>query len=92
VACMSVNDCFVMQAWGKDQKVAGKVSMLSDMRATFSKLIGFDLDLTEGLGSVRCSRFALVLKEGIVTHVVTESKKGVVNDTKAEALLALAFP
>lgn len=66
VWCMAVNDCFVMQAWGAQQGATGKVRMLADGSAVFSRALGVDLDLTaRGMG-VRCKRFAGVVDDGVV--------------------------
>ncbi len=87
VACMAVNDAFVMAAWGKDQGVGDKVVMLADGSADFTKKLGLELDLTaRGLG-VRSQRFALVAKNGKVTHVAVEAP-GAFEVSKAEAVLA----
>jgi peroxiredoxin len=87
VACMAVNDAFVMAAWGKDQGVGDKVVMLADGSAEFTKKLGLELDLTSrGLG-VRSQRFALVAKDGKVTHVAVEAP-GAFEVSKAEAVLA----
>ena len=87
VACMAVNDAFVMGAWAKDQGVGDKVVMLADGSADFTKAMGLELDLTaRGLG-VRCQRFALVAKDGKVTHVAVEAP-GAFEVSKAEAVLA----
>ena len=64
--CMSVNDAFVMGAWGRDQKVAGKVRMLADGSADYTKKLGLELDLTaRGMG-VRCQRFSMLVQDGVV--------------------------
>ena len=86
VACMAVNDAFVMGAWGKDQGVGDKVVMLADGSADFTKKLGLELDLTaRGLG-VRSQRFALVAKNGKVTHIGVEAP-GAFEVSKAEAIL-----
>ena len=87
IACMSVNDAFVMGAWGKDQGITDQVTMLADGSAAFTKALGLELDLTaRGLG-VRCQRFALVAKDGKVTHVGVEAA-GAFEVSKAETILA----
>jgi peroxiredoxin (alkyl hydroperoxide reductase subunit C) len=87
VACMSVNDVFVMKAWGADQGVDDKVVMLADGAAAFTKALGLELDLTaRGLG-IRCQRFALVAKDGKVTHLAVEAP-GAFEVSSAEAVLA----
>ena len=87
IACMAVNDAFVMGAWGKDQGVGDKVVMLADGSADFTKKLGLELDLVaRGLG-VRSQRFMLVAKGGKVTHIAVEAP-GAFEVSKAEAALA----
>ncbi|MBS7792104.1 peroxiredoxin [Roseococcus sp. SDR] len=87
IACMSVNDVFVMGAWGKDQNAIGTVAMLADGSAAFTKALGLEFDLTaRGLG-IRCQRFVLVAKNGVVTHVGVE-EPGAFEVSKAETVLA----
>jgi peroxiredoxin (alkyl hydroperoxide reductase subunit C) len=86
IACMAVNDAFVMAAWAKDQGITDEVAMLADGSAVFTKAMGLEFDLTaRGLG-VRCQRFALVAKDGKVTHVAVEAP-GAFEVSKAEAIL-----
>jgi len=88
IACMAVNDAFVMGAWGKDQGITDEVTMLADGSAMLTKALGVELDLTaRGLG-LRCQRFALVAKDGKVTHVAVEAA-GAFEVSKAEAVLAV---
>ena len=64
--CVAVNDPFVMGAWGRDQKVAGRVRMMADGSATWTKKLGLDFDLTaRGLG-VRSQRYSAVIRDGVV--------------------------
>ena len=66
IACMSVNDAFVMGAWARDQKVGDKVRMLGDGSADFTKALGLELDLTaKGMG-MRCQRFSMLVDDGVV--------------------------
>lgn len=86
VVCISVNDAFVMGAWGKDQGVGDKVTMLADGAAAFAKAVGLELDLTaRGMG-VRSQRYALVAENGVVTHLGVEAPGGF-EVSKAEAIL-----
>jgi peroxiredoxin (alkyl hydroperoxide reductase subunit C) len=86
IACMAVNDAFVMQAWAKDQGITDEVVMLADGSAALTKTLGLELDLTaRGLG-VRCQRFALVAKDGKVAHVAVE-ESGAFDVSKAETIL-----
>jgi peroxiredoxin (alkyl hydroperoxide reductase subunit C) len=86
VACMAVNDAFVMNAWGKDQEVGDRIMMLADGSGAFTKQLGLELDLSaRGLGT-RCQRFALIAKDGKVAHVAVEAP-GAFEVSKAEAVL-----
>lgn len=70
--CISVNDAFVMGAWGRDQKAAGKVRMLADGSATFTKALGLDQDLTgKGMG-VRSQRYSMLVEDGVVKSLNIE--------------------
>ena len=87
IACISVNDVFVMGAWGKDQAVGDKILLLADGSAAFAKALGLELDLVaRGLG-VRSQRFALVAEDGKVTHLAVEAPGGF-DVSRAEAVLA----
>ena len=70
--CLSVNDAFVMGAWGRDQKVGGKVRMMADGSADYTKKLGLELDLTaRGMG-VRCQRFSMLVDNGVVKSLNIE--------------------
>lgn len=72
IACIAVNDVFVMNAWGKDQSADGKVMMLADGNADFSKALGLELDASGfGMGT-RGQRFAFIAKDGVVTELNVE--------------------
>lgn len=77
IACVSVNDAFVMGAWAKDQKAEGKILFLADGSAAFTKAIGMELDLTAGGLGVRSRRFAMVVKDGVVTAFNPEEGGGI---------------
>ncbi len=85
--CVSVNDAFVMGAWGRDLHAAGKVRMMADGSADFAKATGLTLDLTsKGLG-LRSGRYSLLVKDGVVTAMNVEDGGGYkVSD--AQTLLA----
>lgn len=87
--CLAVNDAFVMGAWGRDQKVDGKVRMIADGDAAFAKATGLTLDLNgKGLG-LRANRFSMLVKDGkVVTLNVEGPGKFEVSD--AATLLAQA--
>ena len=70
--CVSVNDAFVMGAWARDQKTDGKVRMLADGSADFSKALGLTLDLTaRGMG-LRSNRYSMLVKDGKVSSLNVE--------------------
>ncbi len=70
--CVSVNDAFVMGAWAKEQQTSGKVRMLADGDANFTKATGLTLDLTgRGLG-LRSNRYSLLVRDGVVQAVNVE--------------------
>jgi len=71
--CISVNDPFVMGAWGREQKSAGKVRMMADGSAEFTKALGLTFDLTaRGMG-VRSQRYSMLVKDGIVRTLNVEA-------------------
>ena len=73
VACLSVNDAFVMGAWAKHQDVPESVHMLADGNGTFTKALGLELDATPfGMG-LRSKRFALVVEDGVVKQIHVEA-------------------
>lgn len=85
--CVSVNDAFVMGAWARDQNAAGKVRMMADGSAEFTKKLGLELDLAaRGLG-LRMQRFSMVLDSGVVTQLNIEAA-GKYEVSSAEAMLA----
>lgn len=87
--CVSVNDAFVMGAWARDQKTAGKVRMLADGDAAFSKATGLTLDLTgKGMG-LRSSRYSMLVKDGKVAALNIEAP-GKFEVSDAATLLAQA--
>lgn len=86
IACLAVNDAFVMKAWAKDQGVTDQVLMLADGSGNFTKALGLELDLVaRGLG-MRAQRFALVADDGRVTHLGVEAPGGF-DVSRAEAVL-----
>jgi peroxiredoxin (alkyl hydroperoxide reductase subunit C) len=71
--CVSVNDPFVMGAWGRDQKVGKKIRMLGDGSGEFTKKLGLELDLiARGLG-VRSDRYAMIVEDGVVKTLDREA-------------------
>jgi peroxiredoxin len=87
IICVAVNDAFVMDAWGKAQNTAGKVTMLADGNAEFAKAIGLDFDASgPGLG-VRSQRFSMLVEDGVVKKLNIE-KPGAFEVSSAEAMMA----
>ena len=87
IACMSVNDAFVMGAWGKDQKSDGKVRMLADGNGDFTRAIGLEMDGTKfGMGK-RSQRFSMLVVDGVVKELNVE-EPGAFNVSSAEHILA----
>jgi len=85
IACMAVNDVFVMKAWG-DQQNADKLTLLADGSAAYTKALGIELDLvSRGLG-VRADRFAMIVDDGKVIHFAREAP-GAFEVSSAEAIL-----
>ena len=86
IACLSVNDAFVMDAWGKDQKVGDSVLMLADGNGDFSKAVGLTMDGTGyGMGT-RARRYAMVVKDGVVKTLNVEAP-GAFEVSSAEAIM-----
>lgn len=87
--CVSVNDAFVMGAWGRDQKTAGKVRMMADGSADFAKATGLTLDLTaRGMG-LRSNRYSMLVVDGVVKALNVEGP-GKFEVSDAGTLLAQA--
>lgn len=88
IACIAVNDVFVMDAWGKQSSVDGKVMLLADGNADFTTKIGMDLD-GSGLGmGTRSKRYAMIVNDGVVEAVHAEDKPGEADKSSAEKILA----
>ncbi|MEO7495119.1 MAG: peroxiredoxin [Massilia sp.] len=84
--CISVNDAFVMGAWGRDQKATGVIRMLADGNATFSKALGLDADFSKhGMGT-RSQRYSMLVEDGVVKQLNVETDGFKVSN--AETLLA----
>jgi peroxiredoxin len=87
--CVSVNDAFVMGAWGRDQKTSGKVRMMADGSAEWTKALGLTMDLTsKGMG-VRSQRFSMLVDNGVVKTLNIEAP-GKFEVSNAETILAQA--
>ena len=84
--CISVNDAFVMGAWGRDQKSTGIVRMMADGSATFTKALGLDADFSaKGMGT-RSQRYSMVVNDGVVEQLNVE--QGSFDVSSAEKMLS----
>jgi peroxiredoxin len=88
IACVSVNDAFVMGAWGDQQKAGDKVMMLADGNGDFTRALGLELDATKfGMGK-RSQRFSMVVDNGVVTQLNVEAP-GAFEVSSADHMMAL---
>jgi peroxiredoxin len=86
IVCLSVNDPFVMGAWGKEQNAGGKVRMLADGNGEFTRAVGLEMDGSAfGLGK-RSQRYAMIVKDGRVAELLVEPGPGL-NASSAESVL-----
>ena len=86
VWCVSVNDGYVMAAWGKEQQAIGKIRFLGDGNAELTKKLGLENDITKGGMGVRSKRYAMLVEDGIVKKVKVE-EPGKFEVSSAEAML-----
>ena len=87
IACVSVNDAFVMYAWGIDQNAEDKVMMLADGSSIFTKAIGQELDRTEAGMGMRSARYAMIVNDGVVIEMLAE-EPGAFEVSSAEYVLS----
>ena len=86
IACVSVNDAFVMGAWGKDQKADGKVHMFADGNGDFTRALGLEFDASKfGMGK-RSQRYSMVVDNGVVKSINVE-EPGAFEVSSAEYML-----
>ena len=87
IACVAVNDQFVMGAWGKSQNAGDKVMMLADGSGDFARAIGLELDARRlGLGE-RSKRYSMLVENGVVKALSIEAQPGQVEASSADAML-----
>ncbi len=86
IACLAVNDAFVMGAWGEDRDVGDKVLMVADGSADFTRAVGLDLDLTERGFGLRSQRYSMLVRDGVVEALHVE-EAGAFEVSDAETLL-----
>ena len=88
ILCVAVNDPFVLSAWEKARNVGGKVTMLSDGNAEFTRAIGLDLDASGfGLGT-RSKRYAMVVEDGVVKALMVEDVPTQAEKSSASAIVS----
>jgi peroxiredoxin len=88
IACVAVNDPFVLNAWGKASNVAGRVELLSDGNAEFTRALGLEFEAGRfGLGT-RSKRYAMVVEDGVVRTLLVEEVPSQVENSSASAILA----
>lgn len=85
--CISVNDPHVMGAWGRDQKSGGKVRMLADGQADYTKKLGLEIDVPARGWGIRARRYSMLVEDGVVKAVNVE-EPGKFEVSSAEAILA----
>ncbi|CAG0976636.1 Peroxiredoxin [Burkholderiales bacterium] len=73
IACVSVNDAFVMGAWARDQKTGDKIRMLGDGNADYVKALGLELDRSVAGMGMRCQRFSMLVDDGVVRTLNIEA-------------------
>lgn len=73
IICLSVNDAYVMHAWGKQHNVDDKVLMIADGNADFARAVGLDIDLKKRRMGIRSQRYAMVVDDGVVTLLNVEA-------------------
>jgi len=89
IACVSVNDAFVMGAWGKAQNVGDKILMLADGSGVFTRKLGLSLDGSGfGMGE-RSQRYAMIVDNGVVKYLGIETNPGQAVESSAEKVLSL---
>jgi peroxiredoxin len=89
IACVSVNDAFVMGAWGSAKEVGDKILMLADGSGEFASAMGLQWDATKmGLG-VRSQRYAAIVEDGVVKQLFLENGPGIEHSTADKVLAAL---
>jgi len=87
IVCLSVNDAWVMDAWGKAQN-ADEIHMVGDGSSNFTQAVGLELDRTSGGMGMRSKRYAMIVDDGVVTALHVE-EPGKFERSSAEAMLAL---
>lgn len=87
IVCVSVNDAFVMKAWGEANEVGEKVTLVADGSAALTKALGLEVDLTAGGLGIRSKRYAAILEDGVVKDLAVEDSLGL-DVSSADKVLA----
>lgn len=87
LACVAVNDAFVMRAWQQDQN-AQAIRMLADGNAEFIHALGMEKDASGACMGTRSQRFALIAEDGVVSYVGIDTERGVVDKSSVDTVLA----
>lgn len=87
VACLAVNDVFVLDAWAKQTGAKGRIAFLADGNGEFTRAVGLDADRTATVMGVRSHRYAMLVRDGVVAALSVEDAPGKVEASSAEALL-----
>ncbi len=88
IACLSVNDAWVMDAWGQAQNVGDKILMLGDGNGDFTRAVGLEIDRTASYMGIRSQRYAIIVEDGVVKHLNLE-QPGAFEISDAESMLKL---
>jgi len=86
IYCLSVNDAFVLAAWGREHGAEGRVTMIGDGVLAFTRAAGLEVDMSAKGYGPRCRRFSMIVDDGVVTHLHLE-EPGAFGATSAETLL-----
>lgn len=87
VACISVNDVYVMQAWGDAHDTTGTITMIADPDASFARAVDLAIDVTRNRLGLRSQRYAMVLRDGVVTDLLLEDNGLSVGNSTAACVL-----
>ena len=86
IFCLSVNDAWVMDAWGKDRAAPGKVTLIADGSGEFTKAMDLELDVSGAVLGIRSQRYAAIVEDGVIRHLAVE-KPAKFEVSSAEAVL-----
>lgn len=87
IACISVNDVYVMDAWGQAHDVNATITMIADGDASFTKAVGLEIEVDRNALGLRSQRYAMVLQDGVVTDLLLEDNGLSVANSAAECVL-----